>query len=52
MIALVLSAAVVAVVVARWQVARYRLVPVVLVACSDGKTRELPADDPRISGKI
>jgi hypothetical protein len=52
MIALVSSAAVVAIVAASWVVARVRPVPVVLVACSDGTTRELPENDPRISSKI
>ena len=35
-----------------WLAARRRPVPVVLVVGSDGKTRALPANDPRISGKI
>lgn len=35
-----------------WLVVRFRPVPVVLVACSDGKIRELAANDPRISGEI
>jgi hypothetical protein len=54
MIALVsyLAVALVAIVAATWLIVRSRPVPVVLVVCRDGKTREIPADDPRIRGKI
>ena len=53
MVTLVAYAAVAAaVVVAGLLAARLRPVPVRLVACSDGKIREIAEDDPRISGRI
>jgi hypothetical protein len=52
MIALVSSAALVAVAAAGWLATRLRRAPMVVVVRTDGTTRELPADDPRISDKI